>query len=74
MKNAGYLGILTLEAVKTSKTGCDWYGLFGLRWKYQLWLQGVRYGYFNLNNAVAVVDGIDRSILKDLNLMTLSSR
>ena len=26
----------------------------------ELWLQGVRYGDFNLNNAVAVVDGLDR--------------
>jgi hypothetical protein len=70
----GYLGTLTLEAVKTIKTGCGCCRLFGLQWKYQRWLQGVRCGYFNPNNAVVVVDGIAQSIRKDLNLMTLSSR
>jgi len=38
--------------------GYDCCSLFGLRWTYQLWLQGVRYGHFNLNNAVVVVDGL----------------
>jgi len=73
-EKCGILGDFDSGSSKTIKAGCGCCRLFGLRWKHQRWLQGLRCGYFNPDNAVAVVDGVVRSILKDLNLMTLSSR
>jgi len=45
----------TIKMTNPDTTGTVCLGYGG---RIELWLQGVRYGDFNLNNAVAVVDGI----------------
>ena len=51
------VGYFSVKTGKPDATGADCLGCGG---RVKLWLQGVRCGYFNLNNAVAVVDGIVR--------------
>jgi hypothetical protein len=57
------LGYFNAKMGKPDAAGA---GCLGCGGRVELWLQGVQFGYFNPNNAVAVVDGIIRSIFKDL--------